>query len=80
MGAGLGVRQAAGSAGIGRSVVSKTTLGAEAIGLIWPGVEALSDQELEAYCTGRRALPRRAASSQTFCTFKRSCAGMCQRG
>ena len=44
---GLGVRQAAASAGIGRSVVSKTALRAETAGLDWGAVEALSDQELE---------------------------------
>lgn len=44
---GLGVRQAAASAGIGRSVISKTTLRAEAAGLSWAAVEGLSDQALE---------------------------------
>jgi transposase len=44
---GLGVRQAAASAGIGRSVVSKTTLRAEAAGLSWAAVEGLSDRALE---------------------------------
>lgn len=44
---GLGVRQAAASAGIGRSAVSKTTLRAEAAGLSWSTVEGLSDQSLE---------------------------------
>jgi transposase len=44
---GLGVRQAAASVGIGRSVVSKTTLRAEAAGLSWTAVEALSDPALE---------------------------------
>lgn len=44
---GLGVRQAAASAGIGRSVVSKTTLRAEAAGLDWEAANALSDAELE---------------------------------
>ena len=54
---GLGVRQAAASAGIGRSVVSKTTLRAEAAGLSWAAVEGLSDQALEALLYGRPRPP-----------------------
>jgi transposase len=44
---GLGVRQAACAAGVGRSVVSKTSTRAERAGLSWTAVEALSDTELE---------------------------------
>lgn len=44
---GLGVRQTAASAGVGRSVVSKTASRAETAGLDWGVVEAFSDQELE---------------------------------
>ena len=43
---GLGVRQTVTSAGVGRSVVSKTASRAETAGLDWGVVEALSDQEL----------------------------------
>lgn len=44
---GLGVRQAATSAGVGRSVVSKTCARAVTAGLDWASVEALSEEELE---------------------------------
>lgn len=43
----LGVRQAAASSGVGRSVVSKTEVRAERAGLDWAAVEAMSDVELE---------------------------------
>jgi transposase len=48
----LGVRQAAAAAGVGRSVVSKTSNRAERSGLSWEAVEALSDAELEAKLYG----------------------------
>jgi transposase len=54
---GLGVRQAAASAGIGRSVVSKTTVRAETAGLDWAAVEALSDTELERRLYGAPCAP-----------------------
>lgn len=38
----LGVRQAASAAGVGRSVVSKTSNRAERAGLCWDAVETLS--------------------------------------
>ena len=44
---GLGVRQAAVSAGIGRSVVSKTCSRAVTAGLDWTAVQGLSDEELQ---------------------------------
>lgn len=44
---GLGVRQVASSAGVGRSVVSKTAARAQAAGLDWVALEALSDTELD---------------------------------
>lgn len=44
---GLGVRQAAASADVGRSVVSKTASRAESAGLDWDTVETLTDAELQ---------------------------------
>jgi transposase len=44
---GLGVRQAASAAGVGRSVVSKTSNRAQRAGLDWAAVETLSDTDLE---------------------------------
>ena len=54
---GLGVRQAAASAGVGRSVVSKTAVRAELAGLDWAAVEALSDTELERRLYGAPCAP-----------------------
>jgi transposase len=54
---GLGVRQAAASAGVGRSVVSKTTVRAELAGLDWAAVEALGDSELERRLYGAPCAP-----------------------
>jgi transposase len=48
----LGVRQAASAAGVGRSVVSKTSVRAERAGLTWSAVETMSDAELEARLYG----------------------------
>jgi transposase len=56
---GLGVRQAASAAGVGRSVVSKTSTRAERAGLSWAAVEALSDTELERKLYGE---PQRSAA------------------
>jgi transposase len=58
---GLGVRQAASAAGVGRSVVSKTSNRAERAGLSWELVEALSDIELERRLFGD---PQPSASSR----------------
>jgi hypothetical protein len=44
---GLGVRQAAASAGVGHSAVSKTSSRAESVGLDWDTVETLTDAELQ---------------------------------
>jgi transposase len=57
----LGVRQAASAAGVGRSVVSKTSNRAERAGLSWEAVEALSDAALEARLYGT---PQPSAASR----------------
>jgi transposase len=54
---GLGVRQAAASADVGRSVVSKTATRAERAGLDWAAVEKLSDTELERKLYGAPCAP-----------------------
>jgi transposase len=56
---GLGVRQAAAAAGVGRSVVSKTSNRAQRAGLDWSAVEVLSDVDLERKLYGT---PQRSAS------------------
>jgi transposase len=58
---GLGVRQAASAAGVGRTVVSKTATRAERAGLSWASVEALSDRELERKLYGE---PQPSASAR----------------
>lgn len=55
---GLGVRQAAASADVGRSVVSKTANRAERAGLDWAAVERLSDAELECKLYGAPCAPK----------------------
>jgi transposase len=55
----LGVRQAAASAGVGRSVVSKTATRAERAGLDWAAVERLTDTELERRLYGAPCAPQR---------------------
>ena len=57
----LGVRQAASAAGVGRSVVSKTSNRAEHAGLCWEAVEAMTDAELEARLYG---VPQPSASTR----------------
>jgi transposase len=54
---GLGVRQAAASTGVGRSVVSKTVARAAHAGLDWSAVEQLSDTELERRLYGAPCAP-----------------------
>jgi transposase len=53
----LGVRQAAASAGVGHSVVSKTSLRAERAGLDWDAVEMLTDGELQRRLYGAPCAP-----------------------
>lgn len=54
---GRSVRQAAASAGVSRSVVSKTTSRASATGLTWELVCALSDDALDERLYGKRVAP-----------------------
>ena len=54
---GRSVRQAAASAGVSRSVVSKTTSRASATGLTWELVGALGDEALDERMYGKRVAP-----------------------
>ena len=54
---GLGVRQAAASAGVGHSVVSKTSSRAESVGLDWDTVETLTDADLQRRLYGTPCAP-----------------------
>ena len=54
---GLGVRQAAASAGVGHTVVSKTASRAESAGLDWATVEKLTDTELQRRLYGAPCAP-----------------------
>ncbi len=65
----LGVRQAAASAGVGRSVVSKTTVRALAAGLDWAAVEALSDTDLDRRLYGRPSAPTKGRAEPDLCTM-----------